>query len=151
MEKITYTVTPIDVEESLLCLDWKREGRRKLIHLSILMTIEIGCLWYIYYNSANLVAYFIASLILVTWFFLIYYPSIRRRVKSKHILKKGDKYAIEFPMTEIERVFESENVITIQNSKDFFCIPKSALKATQLETLREEILQKAKEKITVNL
>ena len=148
---LEYTVEKKELLESLRCLDWKKEGVRKRIHVSVLTLLGGYCLFLYYREPENLMAFFLCALIVTLLMLILYLPGFRRRRKAEQILRHGAQCVVDFPVEGILHVFETDRVITLQKKDLFYCIPKSALQPGDQAYLEKEVYPYAQKVIEVTL
>lgn len=141
-----YSLTVSEISETLLCLNWKREGLFKKVNIGIMTILCIFLIFFYAKNPEYVFIAFIIILIISSMFFIVYMPRIFRNIKAKKIAaQKGiykiwiDNKGIYFgdyktflSFSEGKWVFlESEKVYTIKNGYNVFCIPKYIFKNTE--------------------
>ena len=139
--ELKYKLSLQEVEEALLCLDYRREGWLKYINIAVLGVIA-GCALGGYVRSAErffLLA--LAALSTAVLFALLYMPGLRRRKKAEKMTR--GTYQIVVPERGIKKGFESDQVITIQTEGEVYCIPKRVLSSSQLADLRTSVRNNA--------
>ena len=139
--ELQYKLLLQEVEESLLCLDYRREGRLKYINIAALGVIA-GCALGGYVLSSD--RFFLLALAVLSTavlFALIYIPGWRRRKKAEKMV--GGTYRVVVPEKGIKKGFESDRVITIQTQGEVYCIPKRVVSGNQLADLRASVRNNA--------
>ncbi|MFP3156399.1 hypothetical protein LQZ18_18630 [Lachnospiraceae bacterium ZAX-1] len=147
---LNYRLSAKDMEESLLCINWKREGIRKKVNIYILNFLGFVLLGMYLKHKAQSILLIFAFLTILLLFFLLYIPSFQRRKKARQISQgmyhmvlsksgiSGGTNLREYEFTQYKPlVLESEHVYTIQVGKNAFCIPKAALNGSQTEEFHE--------------
>lgn len=151
MIELKYQLSRKEIEESLLCQNWKKEGMRKVIHVYSLSLI--GLVLLILYIRQPQQLMFLFSLMLTVFLALavIFVPIRRRKRNAERILcqkgiyhiqinKEGIKAGKNYLFSPAETVvLESEQVYTIQIKRDFFCIPKRILNSKNRKEVQEII------------
>lgn len=151
MIELRYQLQPKEIEETLLCLAYKREGRFKQFNLAVLTVFAfVGILGYV--RNSDHQIYLIFSAVCICFLFILLYlqPFLRLR-KAKKIARMKGYYDIivkeeglitkerkEKQVWETQRmqVLVSENVISIQLNGNVYCIPNRIL----IQSQRDEIL-----------
>lgn len=147
--KLKYVLKPEEMEESLLCLSWHKEGVQKYINVGILAVIAAACLYWYAANPEQFLFMFLAALSIGLMFLMLYLPAVRRRWKVRRMMRSGETYQIEVPGKDIKKGFESEQVFTIRTQEQVFCIPKRILSDSQMEEIRVTLENHAKQMYVV--
>lgn len=139
--ELRYKLERHEIEESLLCLDWKKEGWRKYIHIGIMGVIAIVCL--VAYGTApeKMFFFWLGLLAVLLMFAILYLPGYRRNRRAAEMAK--GIYKITMPDTGILEGYESEHVFTIRTKNETYCIPKRVLKKPQRERIEKLLKEKA--------
>lgn len=147
--KLKYELKQWEIEESLLCLDWQREGKAKLGNLGVMGTIAVGCMIGYLREPARFFLLVFAGVTVGMMFLLLYVPELRRRRRAKAMVRQKGIYQIMVPAEGIKRGFESEHVFTIQGEKENYCIPKRILNQKEKQELRNILNSGTKEMLRV--
>lgn len=140
---LEYRLKNTEIEETLLSLNWKKEGNYKKINIFI-MTV-IGSIFLVLYNKTpeHIYLLFGVFLIIFVMFYILYVPPFLRKRKAKKMAYGSGIYKLKisddgiflyndncFKSFSKEKwlFFESETVYTLKNTDSVFCIPKRALK-----------------------
>ena len=141
-----YSLNVSEIEETLLCLNWKREGLFKKVNIGIMTVLCIFLMFFYAKNPEYIFIAFIIILIILSMFFIVYMPRIFRNIKAKKIVSQKGIYKIWINKEGIyfgdDKSFlsflqgkwiflDSENVYTIKNGYNVFCIPKYIFKNTE--------------------
>ena len=148
---LKYRVGVEDVVESLYCINWRHEGKRKQIHIWILNLLGIFCLIRIYREPSNIVSIFLMVLIIILQFFLGYGSKMRYGQKAKGILKRGTEYEITFPLEGITKIYESNRVITICREQEFYCIPTRVLNQKEMEYIKNHVFCEQNNRLQIQI
>lgn len=148
---LEYTVEKQELLESLHCLQWKKEGVRKLIHVCILTLLGCYCMYIYYREPENIMAFFLSILIISVLLMVLYLPGLKRKKKAAEILKYGRKCAVDFPIEGLQYVFTTDQVITLQMEHAFYCIPKRVLGPQKQAYLEKNVFPNAKKIVEVTL
>lgn len=139
--ELNYTLKQCEIEEAFLCLDWKKEGWRKYIHVGIMAMIACVCLVGYVADSRRIFLFWLAFLSVLFMFAILYFPVYRRRRKAAEMAK--GVYKVKLPDTGILEGYESEHVFAIRTEKEIYCIPKRILKGSQQELIIHLLNEKA--------
>ncbi len=137
--KLQYELKQQDIEESLLCLHWKKEGKKKYINVFIMCMIGAACLARYIQDTKHFFWLILAFMTVILLFCLLYVPSLQRRRRARGMLAQANDKAIykaTVPEKNIRDGFESENVFTIRMDEEVYCIPKRILSKEQREYIR---------------
>ena len=150
MTLMEYKLKEDEVEETLLCLAWKREGQFKKVNLLILNFIAVILLLKYAMNTEKVYLLLLDIQIIFIIFIILYgFDFFRRKRARKIVSNKGiykigisnngliyedlkEKYNLEKCKGE---VFISENVISIKINGGVYCIPKRSVKIAELDNL----------------
>ncbi len=148
MNYIEYELMPKEVEESLLCAAWKKEGLYKRINIIILTVLAVVLLYSYITDPKNFYNFGLLVMILGLMFYILYGFDIKRKNKAEKITAAGGVYKIDIQKDGIvgnqtkqafikgkSEVFVSENVITFKIERNLFCIPRRALTPKQSEQI----------------
>lgn len=138
--QIEYDISMKELMESLSCLEKKKKIYKT--HIIILILLGVGGLWEFYKTPDNLVIWFVTVLIMLSLFAIIYLPVVRRMKKAKNILKTTTSCSIEFPIVHIQKIYKSNNVITIQCKEQFYSIPMRSLSEVQYRYIEKNVFDK---------
>lgn len=136
---LEYHLTKKNIEQSLICLSWKKEKRKKS-RIVVLTGISIYFLVQFARNPKDIFSFLILFFSIMLMLLLLYYPIISRKKRTIMIAKQKGIYCITITQNGIEEkkkkylfkdfnttVLESEDVYTIQLEKEVYCIPKTLL------------------------
>lgn len=141
MLQYEYKLMSDEIVESLLCINWKKEGIFKKVNIVILSMIATFCIFK-YLQNPNIPIYILLSIIsTLLLFYSLYISKYIRNSKAKKISRKGGIYKIKIKRDGIIvgdnkkvlfgnskcHLLESENVITIMIKKQIICLPKRIL------------------------
>lgn len=130
--ELQFVLEKKDIEESLLCSQWRREGRRKRLHLLLLSLLGAFCLVVYRMDTTGWYALFMAGIVLGLMFLLLYWPLYRRRQQAaKWLEASGGSCRLQLPAGPVEEAFSSEGVYTLRREGRLYCIPKRCLTAPQ--------------------
>lgn len=136
---LEYVLKNTEIEEALLSLNWRKEGKYKKINIFI-MTM-IGVIFLVLYNKTPERVYllFIVFFIVLILFYILYVPSFLRKRKARKMAYGSGIYKIKISNKGIFSYhdsclksfsegkwlfFESEYIYTLKNIDSIFCIPK---------------------------
>lgn len=134
-----YKLQAVEIEESLLCLDFKKEGYQKIINIVIMSFITCGCLVGYMMDNRKIFLMFLAFLNIACMLFILYIPRFKRKKKAKKISLEKGSYQFEIQNLHMERAFESENVFTIKADSEIYCIPKRILSPEERIQLQKKL------------
>ncbi|MDD2980712.1 MAG: hypothetical protein PHN80_12190 [Hespellia sp.] len=141
--ELEYKLNQDEIEESLLCLNWKREGIVKKLNVILLTVIALGAmLWYMK-QSDKFFLLILAGCSLLLLFFILYGIPIRRKYRARKMAGKDNECHITVPEKNIQLGMESEDVFTLKKEGQTYCIPKRILSEEQEQEIREIITRKA--------
>ena len=146
---IKYEVNAKDIEESLYCMQVRREKKSMRIHRVILIVLGIYSVWTYCVDRTNIMAFFISCMIIGTLFLIIYLPGFKRKKRAKQMIRKGTRCEISFPRGNWKWAYDSDHVITLQSDMEFYCIPKRVLSETQRNYIMNEEYSKAEQKFDI--
>ncbi len=148
MNYLEYELLPKEVEESLLCAAWKKEGRYKRVNVAILSLLGVILIFSYMYNPKEFYLFGLLVMILGLLFYILYGFELKRKNKAEKITARGGIYRIDIQKNGIvgnqtkqefvkgkSEVFLSENVITFKIDGNLFCIPKRVLSSQQSEQI----------------
>lgn len=140
---LNYKLTQKNIEESLLCLSWKKE-KQKIWRIVIISGIAGFFLIRFAQNPSELIYFFLLLFSIVLLFLLVYLPKWRRYSTAKKIAEKKGIYEISILDNAIvwkdkkydydektTAVYSSERVYTVKAKEEVFCIPKTVFQKTQ--------------------
>lgn len=137
--ELQYRLEKSEIEESLLCLDWRKEGWRKKLNLLLLFGVAVISLLEYWMHPEQFFLLMFAGIAVALMFALLYLREHKRKRKAARTTAKGNECRITVPTAEIKRGFESEHVFTLQTAEEMYCIPKRILNAEQETELREQM------------
>lgn len=154
--KLKYTLRQEEVEEALLDLDYKREGRFGTVNLWI-VTI-LGCIILIAYirNPGQFFLFLMLLLIISLLFYMTYGIRVGRKQRAKKITGIKGEYMLELTDAYIlsgekkERtalagskllLLCSEQVFVLRTGRDVFTIPRRILSDEESGTLKGILLK----------
>ncbi len=149
--ELIYNITQSDVEESLLCVNWKREGTFKYINIGVLSLIVIYSFGLYMHDTAKIFAIQISFLAIILLFLVTYAPILGRKFKASKIANSGGLYKVSLTDDNIDCIFESENVYTIQKRNGMYCIPKNAINEEVESFIKSLINEHENDFIKVNI
>lgn len=143
---LEYRLKNTEIEETLLSLNWRKEGKYKKINIFI-MTV-IGIIFLVLYNQTPEHIYLLFGVFLIVFvmFYILYVPPFLRKRKAEKMACKNGIYKLKisddgiflyndncFKSFSKEKwlFFESETVYTLKNMDSVFCIPKRAFKKNE--------------------
>lgn len=148
MTCVKYQLQVTEIEESLLCLAWKKEGWLKRCNVGILSILTLTTLFAYWQKPEQFYLFVLPASMLIFLFLLLYGFDYERRQRAKVIMKQGGFYhfkIMEDGIHQMEKqekqcfengkseVFLSENVISLRIKRDVYCIPKRVLSHEELE------------------
>ena len=92
--KLNYRLTREEIEESLLCIDWKREGRMKQANLIILTVLGVLVLGAFIREPGQFFLFLMLFAIIGLLFYLQYGPQRMRKKQAEKIVKTGGNFQI---------------------------------------------------------
>lgn len=148
--RLKYRLTKEEIEEALLCLEYKREGLYKKINLWVVTILGIVVLA-AYMREPEIFPLFVVLGVIILLLFYIGYGTRRRRSKNAQKIadKKGD-YQLFFTDSYVQFgdkndklmfrkekmvLYFSDNMLTFKIGQEVFTIPKRILNSKQQEKL----------------
>jgi uncharacterized membrane protein YobD (UPF0266 family) len=156
MLKLQYRLTEEELEEALLCLDYKREGRFRNVNLAVISILGVLLLADYIRHPDRFFLFVLLAVIVLLLFYLAYMPGMRRKRKAQQILKKGGEYRITIDEPWIcygekqekvslaegkNRLFLTERICVLQTGRETFALPARILTQEQ----RDEVIELVKE------
>lgn len=150
--KLKYQLTKEEIEETLFCLDWRREGIFKSINLGIVSILGVVILIAYIRNPEQFFLFFILLMIILLLFYLWYGTRYRRKRAARRMLRRGGSYQIEIEDTYISaadsnkkiewkdkklKCYISENMYILKVDREIYAVPKRILGSKQEEKLME--------------
>lgn len=148
--KLEYQLTKEEIEETLLCLDWRREGTFKSVNLGIISILGAAVLFaYIRYPE-QFFLFFMLLIIILLMLYLRYGPQWQRRKTAEKMIKAGGSYRLVIGDDYIEpagmngrvllkdgkiKLYISENMYILKADREICAIPKRILSREQEEKL----------------
>lgn len=149
--KLNYELTKEEIEETLLCLEWKREGRFKSVNLGIISVLGVIVLAAYIRSPENIFLFFLLLMIILMLFYLWYGPQRRRRKIAEAMVGKGGRYQIIIGDSYIGtadngrrihlqgkklKCYVSERMYILKVDRENFAIPRRILGREQEEKLK---------------
>lgn len=162
--KLSYKLTKEELEEALLCLDWRKEGSFRNVNLTIISILGFLVLIGYIRQPSQFFLFLLLVLIVLLLFYMSYGPSIRRKQRAKRLAKKSGEYRLDITENGIcygdknekicwsqkrLRVFDTVALYVIKADRETFVIPKRALNKGQEKELEEVIHQQKCDKIHI--
>mgnify|MGYP001046010549 CR=1 FL=1 len=157
--KLNYRLTREEIEESLLCIDWKREGRMKQANLIILTVLGVLVLGAFIREPGQFFLFLMLFAIIGLLFYLQYGPQRKRKKQAEKIVKTGGNFQISLDRQHMGaiwgqqkegrkrekgirkgsrlKLYISENMYTFKAGREIYAIPKRILSGEQKGTLAE--------------
>ena len=144
--KLKYKLNKSEIEEALLCLNYRREGRYRNINLAVTSVLGILVLIAYMQNPGQFFLFLLLLLIILFIFYLAYGPRAGRKKRAEKIARMGGEYRLELSDTYIiygetgEKLklsdgkilfINSDHVYVIKIYRDVFTIPKRILSAEE--------------------
>lgn len=148
--KLRYRLTKEEIEETLFCLDWRREGILKSVNLGITSILGVVVLVEYIGHPEQFFLFFLLLMIILLLFYLWYGAGYRRRKAAKRALKRSGSYQVTIGddyisagdsdrKTELKdrklRCYISENMYLLKVDREIYAIPKRILGKEQEEKL----------------
>jgi predicted membrane protein len=166
MLELCYQLKENEVEESLLSIGHKAEGKRKQWNLIILTVLGAYILFKYIGQPDNLMYFLLLAMIVALLFYLVYGHRMARHRKAKKIAAQKGEYRLKISKAGVyngqsnqwmkfsdykTKLYRSNSVYTIQMERDVFCIPRRILKKEEERQLDEIFSQSGKEIIALNI
>lgn len=150
--KLNYCLSEQELEEALRCVSWKTDKWMYSVHVWVLAALGIGILYEYARNPEKFYLFVMLAMIILLLFGIIYIPPFSRKRKVREMLKRNEEYQIEFlPRTIVRgndkcrvplekgkvRAAYTENVYVIWVDRDWYVIPRRALRGTDENKLRQ--------------
>lgn len=148
--KLNYQLTKEEIEETLLCLGWRQEGRLKSVNLIILSILGAAVLIGYIRKPGQFFLFLMLCMIILLQFYLWYEPKRRRRKTVERLFQKGGSYQLVIKDDYIEpagsgkkimlgegklKFYISENMCILKAGGEVCAVPKRILGKEQEEKL----------------
>lgn len=158
MLKLRYQLKKDEIEEALLCMEWKKEGRLSKITLLIVSILGVGILIAFIRNPEQFFLFLLLCADILLLIYMYYGPRYSRKRRGKRIAQQKGEYHLTITESFVEfgdknekinwkdrkvQIYDSENVFTLKLDKDVFTIPKRILYEAQLQEF-VQIIEKIK-------
>lgn len=150
MRELEYCLKKEEIEESLLSLDYKREGKLKYVNVTLISVIALYCMITYLRQPENFILAALTVCCILILFVIIYLPIILRMRKAHRIYSNGNRYKVMLPKCEMVKAFESDHVFTIRTKFETYCIPKRILNKEEEVHVRTNIVKNAKKVLTIH-
>lgn len=150
--KLNYRLSREEMEETLLCLDWRREGKFKTVNLYITSAAGAAVLICYIRNPEQFFLFLLLILIILLLLYMVYGPAARRKRKALKLAQKGGEYRLEIRKDIIiygekkekiklsgakNQFIFSEHICVIKAGQEVFSIPLRVLSGEQKTQLME--------------
>lgn len=137
----------------MLCLDWKKEGNFRNIHLYIISILGAVILLIYIKNPENFFWFILLAAIVILLMYLVYAPKLSREKRAKKMAGEKGEYRLEVTDTFLQygreneklsteekkiRLYISEHMYTLNIEGVVFSIPKRILTEEQQKELRQK-------------
>lgn len=164
--KFKYKLTTEELEEVLLCLNWKKEGKMRDINLCIISILGAFVLYLYIRNPGQFFMAVLLLVIILLLFYIAYWPAAARKKKIRKMMKEDGEYRIELTESGITygsdnrrlkwsgnkiKCLNSENMMLIKMEREVFAIPKRILTKEQQTKLGKVLEQQKCERISIEI
>lgn len=155
MLKLQYQLDRAEIEEALLCLDYKREGRFRDINVGIISLIGAGTLIAYVRNTQQFFWIILSGVMVLLLLYMIYAPALGRRQRAKKIAGDKGTYNLEIRNNKIQygdqkksveitgkntEAYITDKLYVLRINREVFTIPKRKMKEGEKSEL-EKILR----------
>lgn len=162
--KLRYKLTEDEINEVLLCLNWKKEGRLRDINMIIISILGVVILGLYMKNPGQFFLAALLALIILLLFYMAYGPAVSRKKKGKKMAEDNGEYRVEINQAGIVygddhkkmnwngkkiKCLESKQLTLIQMEREVFAIPKRILTAGEQSELRMMLEQQNCDRISI--
>jgi L-lactate permease len=144
-----YNLKKEEIEEALLCMDYKKEGLWKIINAVLLSIITFISIIVFIRNPKNFPSITIGFLSLIMLFVVLYLPQLRRKKTTKKMYGEGRQYKVKIPWQNLTKTYESKSVFTLQTLNDFICLPKRILDEDEKNNIRSMMKKNSKKNYNI--
>ena len=149
--KFRYRLEEREIEEALLDLNWRREGRFRTVNLWVLSILGIAVLAAYIKDPGQFFLFLLLLLIVLMLFYMAYGTAYARKRRAKKIASQEGEYRLEITDTYILpgekgdkiklsegklKFFCSEHVLVIRAGREVFTIPRRVMKEEELEAVK---------------
>lgn len=149
--KFTYRLEQEEIEEALLVLNWRREGRFRTINLWTMSSLGVLVLIGYIRNPELFYLFLLLLFIIILLFYMAYGKAYSRRRRARKMAARGGEYRLEITESCIlsgdknEKIkldgkklqfLCSDNVVVIRADRDVYTIPRRILKDGELEAFK---------------
>lgn len=159
--KFQYQLTRAEIEEALLCLDYKKEGKFRDINVGVISLIGVGALVAYVRNPQQFFWIVLLGVMVLLLLYIIYVPTLSRKRRAKKIAGEKGTYNVMIQKGRIQygdnnqsvevtgkntETYISENLYVLRVNREVFTIPKKIMKEKEGKEL-EQILKESGSKI----
>ncbi|MBO1722358.1 hypothetical protein [Extibacter sp. GGCC_0201] len=149
--KFTYKLEQEEIEEALLDLNWRREGRFRTVNLWTLSLLGVLVLIGYIRNPELFYLFLLLLFIILTLFYMAYGMTYGRKRRAKKMAARDGEYRLEITDSAIisgdksEKIkldgkklqfLCSDNVLVIRADRDVYTIPRRILEDGELEAFK---------------
>lgn len=153
--KLQYQLDRAEIEEALLCLDYKREGRFRDVNVGIISLIGAGTLVAYVRNTRQFFWIVLSGVMVLLLLYMIYAPVFGRRYRAEKIAGDKGTYNLEIRNNKIQygdqknsveitgkntKAYISDKLYVLRINREVFTIPKRIMKEGEKSEL-EKILR----------
>ena len=155
--KFQYQLTRAEIEEALLCLDYKKEGKFRDINVGVISLIGVGALVAYMRNPQQFFWIVLLGAMVLLLLYIVYAPAVSRKRRAKkiawekgtynvriqkHSIQYGDKnQSVEMTGKNTE-TYISDKLYVLRINREVFTIPKRIMKEKEekeLEQIQREV------------
>lgn len=161
MLRFQYQLTRAEIEEALLCLDYKKEGKFRDINVGVISLIGVGALIAYMRNTQQFFWIVLLGIMVLLLLYIIYVPAVSRKRRAKKIAWEKGTYNVRIQKDKIQygdkeqsvkmtgkntEAYISGNLYVLRVDREVFTIPKRIMKEKEEQEL-ERILRETGSKI----
>ncbi len=159
--KFQYQLTRAEIEEALLCLDYKKEGKFRDINVGVISLIGVGALIAYMRDTQQFFWIVLLGVMVLLLLYIIYVPAFSRKRRAKKIAWEKGSYNVRIQKDKIQygdknqsvemtdkntEAYISGNIYVLRVNREVFTIPKRIMKEKEEQEL-EQILREVGSKI----
>ena len=159
--RFQYQLTKEEIEEALLCLDYKKEGKFRDINVGVITLIGVGALIAYMRDIQQFFWIVLLGVMVLLLLYIIYVPAISRKRRAKKIAWEKGTYNVRIQKDKIQygdknqsvemtgkntEAYISGNLYVLRVNREVFTIPKRTMKEKEEQEL-EQILREVGSKI----
>lgn len=149
--RLQYNLTREEIEETLLCLNHRREGRFRKVNMWIVSILGVVVLAAYIRNPGQTFLFFLLCAVILLLFYLTYGLEHKRKKRARQMEQQGGEYRLQItdtmvgygdkgdtmPFSQVKKmeVYSSQHMYIWKADQTVFAIPKRALAKVEEEEL----------------